>query len=155
MQKNKINALLAKIETLRDENIQLRLNLTECQQRNDLFKKCTARALTLWQEKHPGRKMWPDTAKNLLWLAEEYWEVKIELMEALLKLGELQCKIRAEEPVACCIIWGCSNSAKWNIVHGSSPDDNTQACDAHLADLLCDHNIVMSLIEDRPAMDMA
>lgn len=54
-----------------EENMQLQRELVAAKQYNDLFRKCTRRALDLWLEKHPDTKMFPDTAKNLCWLAEE------------------------------------------------------------------------------------
>jgi hypothetical protein len=38
--------------------------------RNDLFGRCLRRANKMWMEEHPGSRMWPDGADNIVWLLE-------------------------------------------------------------------------------------
>ena len=74
-----------------------------------------------------------------------------QLIEGLQKVrNELIRIIAGVNPVVesrpwCCHV-NCREPATWEIVHGPSPDDNTQACDYHLAELLCDHNEVRRII---------
>lgn len=52
--------------------------LEEQRQRNALFSDCLHRANLLWQEQHPEADFWPDGAKNLAWLMEQYTALQAE-----------------------------------------------------------------------------
>lgn len=72
------------------------------------------------------------------------------LIKGLEKIRDDLIRIVAEaNPIVesrpwCCHV-DCREAATWEIVHGSSPSDNTQACDRHLAELCCDHNEVQRI----------
>jgi hypothetical protein len=76
---------LAECTALHAENERLRGELEEAKQYNDLFRRCTRRALLLWREKHPDSKIWPDTAKNLCWLAEKNERLRV-IVERILRI---------------------------------------------------------------------
>lgn len=62
----------------------------DLQARNDLFAKCLRRANKLWKEAHPESRMWPDGAKNIVWLLEQletYRAAFTQTMDAL-KCGQ-------------------------------------------------------------------
>lgn len=40
-------------------------------------------------------------------------------------------------PGWCCVI-GCGENATWDLTTGAGPDDSTQSCDSHVAELLGD-----------------
>jgi hypothetical protein len=51
-----------------DELSQLRADLEEETERNDLFGRCLDRALKIWQKAYPDKTFWPDGADNLAWV---------------------------------------------------------------------------------------
>lgn len=75
-----------------------------------------------------------------------------QLVEGLGKIREELIRMIAEATLTggdrpwCCHV-NCREAATWEIVHGPSPDDNTQACDRHLAELCCDYNEVRRIVQ--------
>ena len=54
----------------------------EVEASNELFMNCLDRALKMWQKAHPDKThMWPDGAKNIVWLLERVDELTARLRE--------------------------------------------------------------------------